>query len=1786
MATDPWARFDSVLNKSKPPDPWKRFDAALGSTTPGPWEATASPLVQRRRMPDGSYETRPTPREGQEPAVTPAPRLMPSVAGGTRQVLTRAAEGTASLGDIINVPVEALARAVKYASPPRDPRELMVALTSTEKTTAMGDVLYGDLADERQRLRDAYQAERDKAAEMLRDVPVLAAVSDATLDLVSDPTNLIPGGAGKVVLREVSEEAVQRAAREAASLVPRVDDLAEYTAEELADLAARKRGMARLGPDIERTMPAEPPPVRLGAGIPDAEIEQRLGMRASPEDAEELRRLSLPIGEEPLPDTLSQSSPWSRFDDELARATEPSPVPPPGGRGDAVEIPRPEPRGTAVTERGSRVDFDYEIRDASTLVTSHDDVLRPNPLYPPEVQPRERGRAASAAQVVRIEQQLNPELLGPSPRVSDGAPFIGPDGVVESGNARSIALRRAYAAESPRAGAYRDWVREQAPRLGLDPAAADAVPNPVLVRVRRTDVDRAAFAREANESAVSGFSAAERAAADANLVTPGMLDSLTLQADGSVNLQTNRDFIRAFAAQVAPTEHATMFDARGQLSLDGERRLQNAILAKAYGDPAAVAKLTEHADSNVRAVGSALMREAPRFARLREGVAAGRLYPLDISEDVAAALRKLSTLRDEGMKTSDYLAQGSLFGSDLTPEARTLLVLFDANARSGSRVADILGRYADSVSALGDPAQVRMFGEQSVPSRLELLTAAAPPEQRALLSQAEASYLAAGASPPPSQAAQAVLPAPSRRAPGGLPPQGDLPGIPSPSSTPLRMSTKGVENVAGLRDDLRRVVEANRPEIEAARGPVVPVSQWHDAPALAEKLGLAPEDYLRRPADRGPMNADELSLGRHYLGQMKKEALDLEARIAAGDVPDRAAAEAEKVARNRDVVRMMATLQGQGSSENARAMRSLQEALDPYGLADTPRDRVRLALLKKYKEANAGEAARLEAAAVARLKRQAARETRKASRQATAAELGDELGQLAERFGQISRSQIGRGAPGGIVPIDPELVEVVGKMAANRVRAGVVAVEELADQVYTAVSRQVDGISREQVKAAIVEHALARPAKTEKLPRDPAAAKLRAREQALARQVEKAEQRLASGPQIPQAKAAPADSPRLQELRQRLDEVRAQLAADPREGLAARYRELLDDQTIEMIATLPDPAEDPEALLDFLRLMERPTWKDYAGAYAYNNLLSGPKSLLRNVVGNTVKRWDRIAMQPLSAGIEHVLARQQGRLPERYVREVLPMVVGSYQGAPEALQKGLWVLKHGWDPERVVGELTGVKGSAKYYEGRLPVDPFLLSQNKAVRAIGAVHGYGPRLMQVGDVMARTRNFSSATHAWATRTAINDVKRGVATDVAARAAELLREQPEEMIEYAQRVAREDTFQDEVSGIAKLIGAGRREDTGAGFLLNQAVRFLNVPDRIMAWLADYTPGLRIAGSAWKGGKLRKAWGTPEASDILARQAFGTALAGAAAAWAFQGKLVGNAPRDEKLRNDFYATGKQPNSVLVGGRWVPIRDLFGGWAGPVVAAAAFHDSAMTGEPVDGEELLRRAGGAALGEARFLLDAGYLSTLSDTVSAIQAEPDQAGGEMAGLAARTAAGALVPWSGLQRNVAITLDPRVVDKEGPLDEVKAGIPGLRQTLPARIGTLGEELRQSTGAAGGILPVVPTRNRVADPGLAEDVERMRATLTERRREIGRVEKDIKDARRAKDVARVRELQAFLPRGASTARLDNIMESIRVQEMRIRKLRASGKPEDVIRRAEVEIQKRMAERLEKALAGLSP
>lgn len=382
-------------------------------------------------------------------------------------------------------------------------------------------------------------------------------------------------------------------------------------------------------------------------------------------------------------------------------------------------------RTRAATERGTEVETEWAIVDARTLVTSHDTMLRPNPQFPAELQPRDRTRVASELQITRMVNQLRPEFLAESPKASEGAPIVGPDMIVESGNARSIALKRAYEQNAPSAQQYRQFLIENAQRFGLDPEAIRQAEQPVLVRIRRSDVDRRQFVIEANEGSVAAMSATEQAMADAERMSEGIISLFDPGEEGDILSRSNRSFISAFLQQVvSPSERGRLLDAEGRLSQDGVNRIRNAVFARAYGDPSALAILAESTDSNVRNITSGMLMAAPRMVQIREGIRRGELFDLDPTSDIVAAMRKMSQLRSEGTPVDVYLRQTAMFEDDLTPLAKDFLQVFEDNKRSRKRISDILQTYADLVEALGHPAQETLFESRPLPRPENLLQAA------------------------------------------------------------------------------------------------------------------------------------------------------------------------------------------------------------------------------------------------------------------------------------------------------------------------------------------------------------------------------------------------------------------------------------------------------------------------------------------------------------------------------------------------------------------------------------------------------------------------------------------------------------------------------------------------------------------------------------------------------------------------------------------------------------------------------------------------------------------------------------------------------------------------------------------------------------------------------------------------------------------------------------------------------------------------------------------------------
>lgn len=395
--------------------------------------------------------------------------------------------------------------------------------------------------------------------------------------------------------------------------------------------------------------------------------------------------------------------------------------------------------GRVFSATGRSIDVRYRLAEADGITTSHDQDLAVNPDFPAELQPRDRARAASAAQVHEIAGNLEPERLTYGSDAGQGAPIVGPDDVVESGNGRVLAIRRAYDHVPERAALYRQHLES----LGFDTRAFN---RPVLVRSRLTALspeERAAFVREANAAPVAAMSPTERAMSDAVLLGD---QALELYRGGEIGSAGNRPFVRAFLDALPKAEQAGLVQADGALSKAGATRIQAAMLARAYSSPDLIAKLTESTDNNVVAIGQALTEAAPAWAQMRARAAAGEIAPeMDATPELLQAVNAIDRARSEGQPLGDLIIQGEFFGSGITETAQGFLRLMyrDADLRKPASMETVTERLQQFIAeANKTEAGANMFGQAPL-TPAEILGAAA--DHRLAAETAQADMLRAAA---------------------------------------------------------------------------------------------------------------------------------------------------------------------------------------------------------------------------------------------------------------------------------------------------------------------------------------------------------------------------------------------------------------------------------------------------------------------------------------------------------------------------------------------------------------------------------------------------------------------------------------------------------------------------------------------------------------------------------------------------------------------------------------------------------------------------------------------------------------------------------------------------------------------------------------------------------------------------------------------------------------------------------------------------------------------------------
>lgn len=376
--------------------------------------------------------------------------------------------------------------------------------------------------------------------------------------------------------------------------------------------------------------------------------------------------------------------------------------------------------GTVFAPDNSSVDYQYAVVPSNRLITSHTSAMGVNPAYDASLQGRDRARAASGVQIAGIAASLNPERLGASAMAGEGAPIIGDDWMVESGNGRTLSVLKAQQDNMESAAAYREYLLNNAEQFGLNRSDIEGIENPMLVRVRRTEMnaeERARFASVANNSSVATLSESERASRDAEaLMNSSLLNRFDPREDGTF-ANIGGDFPAQFATLLPPSEFPSFIQSDGSLSAAGHRQMRNALLGAAYPNSGLIGRMTEELDGGKAGIGKALLDAAGPMARMNQIAAESGIAGLGIGGNVAEAANLINEYprmeKGRSVSLEEHLATSSMFGDSETTNllARTM----DANRRSPKFITELLSRYARAVSTYGNPAEGSLFGDGPPP---------------------------------------------------------------------------------------------------------------------------------------------------------------------------------------------------------------------------------------------------------------------------------------------------------------------------------------------------------------------------------------------------------------------------------------------------------------------------------------------------------------------------------------------------------------------------------------------------------------------------------------------------------------------------------------------------------------------------------------------------------------------------------------------------------------------------------------------------------------------------------------------------------------------------------------------------------------------------------------------------------------------------------------------------------------------------------------------------------------
>jgi hypothetical protein len=469
--------------------------------------------------------------------------------------------------------------------------------------------------------------------------------------------------------------------------------------------------------------------------------------------------------------------------------------------------------------------------------------------------------------------------------------------------------------------------------------------------------------------------------------------------------------------------------------------------------------------------------------------------------------------------------------------------------------------------------------------------------------------------------------------------------------------------------------------------------------------------------------------------------------------------------------------------------------------------------------------------------------------------------------------------------------------------------------------------------------------------------------------------------------------------------------------------------------------KDPKSVRDIIQKYHKSGLFDKFYEVWLNSILSAPASHAANILGNTITLATKIP----ETAISQITA---GKSPMGALRAE---TVGAWQGMKE-----------------------GIRAAVKAFDTGVPSDMLTKVEHQRYAAIPGKTGEAIRIptraLTAADEFFKSIVYRSETNLQAYKIANSEGLKG--NKLAERMSEIINDPLNPQFREVHTAARNEslyrTFNKPLGKMGQHVMSLRDEVPGMRYV----IPFIRTPMNIAKFALERTP-LNFGKILYdyKTGKINAS----ELNAELAKPIVGSLLSAATVMGVLDGGITGAPPKNKKDRDLLYATGWQPYSLKIGGKYVSYNRLEP--VGSVVGMSADFVNAMRD---DDSQLNEKAGNIIMSFSRNIASKTFLQGISGVLDAIS-DPERYGGNYM----EKLSGSVVP--SIVAAGARAVDPFVREVETPLEAIQARIPFASKNLPTKVGAFQMPIERPGGTLSRFLSPVSISEEKPDMAIIAGAE---------------------------------------------------------------------------------------------------